>query len=151
MPSKEELWDNLSYNPLTGELFWRVRRGARALPGDRVGSIDSRGYYVTKWQGKHHKNHRLVYKWVTGDEPGELLDHINKRRDDNSWHNLREVDRSINTLNTDTTKGYFYDKRDKNWVAILRRKGKQWRVYCKTENEAIIARQNLMREFAPDI
>ena len=49
---------------------------------------------VVRWHG-HAQNvmiHRLVWKWVTGEEPGVTIDHINRQRSDNRFWNLRIAD-----------------------------------------------------------
>ena len=41
---------------------------------------------------------------MTGDDPGDLqVDHINRHKDDNGWHNLRLLTGSDNCYNRSTT------------------------------------------------
>ena len=33
--------------------------------------------------------HRLIWKWMTGNDPPATIDHKNRIKDDNRWENLR--------------------------------------------------------------
>ncbi len=82
----------LEYFPRTGVFIWRVapRRGIRA--GSRAGSRVKRdGYRYIGIKGKIYLEHRLAWKYVTGDWPAHEVDHRNRKRDDNRWKNLREA------------------------------------------------------------
>lgn len=55
------------------------------------------GTRITK---QHYLVHRLIWKLVTGDDPGQMeVDHINRNRSDNRWCNLRLVSHSQNQNN----------------------------------------------------
>ena len=68
--------------------------------------------------------HRLVWKlahpdWDIWDtSPDNMIDHINRKRDDNSIDNLHIVTNQQNAFNRDD-KGYCWDKRDKKWRARI--------------------------------
>ena len=47
--------------------------------------------------------HRIIWKWVTGEEPGYTIDHINRIPSDNRIRNLRVADWSTQMLNRDYT------------------------------------------------
>jgi hypothetical protein len=50
--------------------------------------------------GNLYRAHRLVWRWVTGEDPGHLeLDHINSNRQDNRYQNLRLATRAQNMWN----------------------------------------------------
>ena len=38
---------------------------------------------------KSYRAHRLIWKWMTGDDPEREIDHINQDPYDNRWENLR--------------------------------------------------------------
>jgi len=41
----------------------------------------------------------LAWRLMTGAWPAAMVDHINGRRDDNRWSNLRAADKSVNAQN----------------------------------------------------
>jgi len=51
--------------------------------------------------------HRIVWAWLTGDDPGDLyIDHIDRNRANNRWWNLRLGTAELNSVNT-PGKGYY--------------------------------------------
>ena len=102
MPPAGDLWDRYSYNPLTGELFSRRRPDFGAL-----------GYCDGRYRQIHFKSatrsqrllaHRLVWKWVTGLDPQNTIDHINRIGMDNRWWNLRDVNHTVQNRNSSNCK-----------------------------------------------
>ena len=104
LPSQEALRGLFSYNPETGVLTWkeapgflngsmraggRLKNGYRRIRADLDGTGSRRCY----------KEHRVIFKLMTGEEP-PMIDHINGIRDDNRWCNLRAADATINRRNT---------------------------------------------------
>ena len=83
LPPASDLWEWYSYNPLTGELFSRRRNRSKSL-----GSTTHSGYVVLMNQGRQLYMHRVIWKWVTGADANETLDHKNQIRDDNRFENL---------------------------------------------------------------
>jgi len=99
LPPTELLRELFCYDPLNGGLYWRVDKG-RAKAGDIVGNINSnrKGYRITKINGQVCLVHRLVYKWVTGEEPGPYLDHVDGNSLNNAFHNLEAVTNRENVV-----------------------------------------------------
>lgn len=102
--SVEWLRATYHYDPETG--IFTSRRS-----GERVGSMNDRGYMRLRIKGHWCKLHRLAWFYVTGTWPGEQIDHINGNRADNRWANLREADAFLNTqnlkkANRDSRSGY---------------------------------------------
>jgi hypothetical protein len=96
LPAPAELWDLYDYKPLTGELLRkRAVRGASA--GDVTGSMGPDGYLVVG--APKYLVHRLIWKWVTGIDPSLLIDHKDRCRANNAWHNLREASELQNKAN----------------------------------------------------
>lgn len=68
--------------------------------------------------------HRLVWKlahpdWDIWDSnPDNMIDHYNRKRDDNCIENLHVVTSQQNTFNRDA-KGYYWDKRRNKWQASI--------------------------------
>lgn len=58
----------VSYDPATGECRWLQSRG-KGRAGQLVGCMNSRGYLVTRIDGKNYKLHRLIWLWVHGEWP----------------------------------------------------------------------------------
>lgn len=108
LPPAADLWEQLAYNPITGDL-WRIarKRGPyrRVFPLEKpvkVGRLDQWGYLRCDLNGLGNVClHRLVWAWVTGQDPGELeIDHKNRVKTDNRFHNLRLATGAQNCHNT---------------------------------------------------
>ncbi len=143
LPSQEYLRMLLRYDPQTGVLLWRKRSVAlfgsnghtaehtcnkwnsRMAGKPALAAIKGDGYAHGAIDGVHYSSHRVIWKWMTGDDPDEI-DHINGVRDDNRWANLRSVSRALNGKNCARHKdnlsgvtGVRYQKRDKLWQAYM--------------------------------
>lgn len=63
--------DYFVYSPDTGEVVWsKSAKGARCVPGRRVGTPDKNGYLTVKVRGttwKVHRNNTSGFKGVTFD------------------------------------------------------------------------------------
>lgn len=93
------LVSRFSYDPETGKLFSRSRQKV-------VGRMDRQGYVsIDVATGKGLRRtilaHRVAFCIVTGaDVPeGMFIDHINRNKSDNRWHNLRLVTHRQNMMN----------------------------------------------------
>lgn len=80
----------LSYDPETG-MFHRNGRPA----GCRL----SCGYIQIRVKGTKRYAHCLAWFFMTGVWPEHQIDHINGRRDDNRWANLRASTNAMNSQN----------------------------------------------------
>ena len=91
LPSQSELQHLFHYDMVTGALIWRHPRQAHLI-GTVAGSYSTTGrrcpYVDIKYNGVVYKGHRLVWKYVYGDEP-DAIDHINGNHQDNRLENLR--------------------------------------------------------------
>lgn len=115
------------YNQKTGLLTRKTAAGGFAI-GTSVGYIDTRGYIKTRINKIEYKVHRIIWTWMTGDDPGDLdVDHKNLNRADNCWDNLRLLNRSQNKANN---KGY---KNNKNGI-----KGVSW---SASKNKWLVSRR----------
>lgn len=113
LPPWEELLDRFEYVPHTGQLirkpltlkyFKKARRlnswNAR-YAGTTAGSLGPDGYVRVAIDRKYYGAHRLIWKWVTGEEPGVAIDHLNGKCSDNRFENLRSLDElKLNQRNT---------------------------------------------------
>lgn len=111
LPSQSYLRACFNYVPLTGELIWKCRprehfeslrvfnmwntsfvgrlAGTRTQSGHRKVFLDMRQVLV----------HRVIWKWMTGDDPTHEIDHRDGDGDNNRWVNLREATRTQNGQN----------------------------------------------------
>ena len=96
----EDIAAALSYDPLTGVIKWKYRRGLRAWrdvkwAGKPAGTINHpANFVVITFNRKQYKAHRLAWMLVTGKWPEQKIQHINGDHADNRWSNLREVTHS---------------------------------------------------------
>lgn len=97
--SQDVLNDELSYDPVTGELHWKLPDSGRDLE-KRAGGVKGRYRYITV-RGVSYLEHRLIWIMVHGSIPdGQEIDHINRNGCDNRLENLRLVTRRENVLNS---------------------------------------------------
>lgn len=88
----------LDYDPETGEFRWRASGKGRVI-GVAAGATGGNGYRQITIGGVKYQAHRLAVRYMTGEWPTGDVDHINGRRDDNRWANLRCSSRSENMQN----------------------------------------------------
>ena len=98
LETQDELQEMFDYDPDTGEFCWKINPKGPVSAGDIAGRIHHTGYRVVKLKGEMWAAHRLIFKYMAGEEPEEI-DHINRIKDDNRWCNLRAADRSLNGVN----------------------------------------------------
>lgn len=93
-----------NYNPDTGALTWALDLGKH-----RAGQSAVTARYRKTWGdfsaavnvfGSSFQANRIVWAHVTGEFPVDEIDHKNRDRRDNRWHNLRRADRGQNQANT---------------------------------------------------
>lgn len=132
--SAERLRELLNYDPLSGNLTWKIRTSNRIKVGDIAGALLLTGYLSISIDGKLHRAHRLVWLWVYGVWPDAELDHINGVRTDNRIANLRDVTSSMNQQNLRSARGGTHsgllgvhktDKVNKKWRASIKVDGKE--------------------------
>lgn len=124
--TKQMLIEQLSYEAATGVFTWRHRKGSRSA-GAIAGARDAHGYIVIRINGKLYKAHRLAWLYEYGEWPCSLIDHINRKRDDNRIANLRDVSQTINMHNANARKlslsgvpGVRYRKDKDRWIATIK-------------------------------
>ncbi|MEN9885642.1 MAG: hypothetical protein RL758_220 [Pseudomonadota bacterium] len=92
----------VSYNPETGE-FTRLKGTGKGAAAGTVsaGALDSStGYRKLCVAGKPYYAHRLAWLYMTGSWPEDQIDHVNHRRDDNRFCNLRPATNAQNNQRT---------------------------------------------------
>jgi hypothetical protein len=137
----EVLKDRFTYVAEYGQFLYRKPpKRNYYLMNEVAGSYDkSTGYHRIRIDGKLYKVHHLVWLYETGDLPKEI-DHINGKRADNRFENLREVTRRKNCQNREAhRKGRLHgaSKIKNRWRSYTTVNGKQVHLGCyATEKEA---------------
>jgi hypothetical protein len=99
MTTVEHIRSVLDYNPQTGEFTWKAHSRRPDLVGKRAGSPTNTGYWAIAIHNQKRLAHRLAWFYVTGIWPSKHIDHIDGDKKNNSFANLREVDRFGNLQN----------------------------------------------------
>jgi hypothetical protein len=109
LPLQEELHRLFSYSLITGNLYWTANGKDKSFTGKLVGtSLSGKGGYKrVSINGISFRQHRIIWCWVTGFDPGSLeIDHIDGQTCNNAWHNLRLANHSQNCKNRKDIKGW---------------------------------------------
>ncbi len=89
----------LDYDAATGDFYWRVSPIGRIPAGSLAGYPNHKGYWLITIQGEEYAAHRLAWLWMTGAWPKDQIDHKDRNKANNAWHNLREATNSQNIMN----------------------------------------------------
>ena len=124
LPSQEELRRRIYYDPETG-LITRLTVGHNFNVPQSFGEQISIG-------GIRYITARVIWKYMTGEDPATIVDHENRDGSDHRWKNLRLATRSQNNSNTNLrrdnktgVKGVYPYQWDKTrWIAHIRKDGK---------------------------
>lgn len=146
-PSQERLKELLSYDPISGVMTWVNHKNRTDLNGKPLGRKRKGGYLCASVDGETYSVHRLVYKYMTGNEPN-IIDHIDGNPSNNKWDNLRSVTRQQNNLNIVLPKdnksgaiGVFYHESQNRYHANVRINGRSFHIGSySTKAEAVAAR-----------
>jgi hypothetical protein len=130
MISYEDLIKHFKYDHLTGQ-FERIKtvRGGKLGP---VGTLNHLGYIEIPFKQKRYSAHRMAWLYMTKKWPVHMIDHINGKRNDNRFENLREATNAENHHNLkaprkDNASGFLgvYKRSDRNkWSAQIKHHGK---------------------------
>jgi hypothetical protein len=162
----------IGYDHQTGVLLWKKRdvslfkndgHGAqhtcnkwnsRMAGKEALAAIKGDGYKHGAIEGVHYASHRVIWKWMTGEDPDEV-DHIDGDRKNNKWSNLRSVPRAVNGRNlakakdnTSGTTGVRYVSKGSLWQAyIMRGRTFMGLGSYKNKDDAIAARKRGEKEY----
>lgn len=113
LPSQEYLRECFDYVFETGQLIWRARpiehfKSAGycktfnlKFEGKVAGHYHSRnGYLEIRFNRDLYKGHRIIWKLLTGEDPGNMLDHIDGNVSNNKIENLRIANAQENARNS---------------------------------------------------
>jgi len=120
--TQDELKSQLNYDPETGIFTRKIRSAQSVRIGDVAGWVTDDGYIQISLKNKKYLAHRLAWLYMTGEMPKEFIDHINGKKSDNRFCNLREATNAQNMRNTglrsSNTSGFIgvsWDKAKKKW------------------------------------
>ena len=140
----EQLAKMLTYNPETGELFWKEGFEHR-YSGEKAGHLHDKniGYIKVKHKNKRYMAHRLAWTIYYNEQPKGILDHIDGDRRNNRISNLRTVTQSENLRNQSPNKN-----NKSGFVGVLKTSHNTYTVTClqkrygsyKTFEEAVRVR-----------
>jgi hypothetical protein len=113
-------------------LTWRISTNNRAKPGDVVGCKNRSGHWVGHIDGATYVLHRIIWLWMTRQNPPHEIDHKNTISSDNRWENLRAATSSQNHGNfglsrrsTSGCKGVTRHKPTGKWFVKIAKDGRQ--------------------------
>lgn len=129
LPTQAILRELFDYEPLTGNLRWRVNRGT-ARAGAVAGTPHVDGYVSICVDRRRYLAHRLIWAWMRGDVPdGAEIDHDNGVRNDNRWDNLFLTTHKGNMMNSKLrsdnksgVNGVRWHKKCRKWRVVIGRK-----------------------------
>jgi AP2 domain. len=132
-PPADYLHERLSYDPTSGLLTWKEFHGFKNFNTRYAGKQAGRrsGLKTQVCLHRHlYQTHRIIWKMMTGDDPTDFIDHIDRNSHNNRWNNLRLVKHIENIWNSsmrkDNTSGYIGVSRDRSaWSARIRINGKE--------------------------
>ncbi len=97
LPAQSYLRECFDYDPDTGVLRWKVRPPEHFIDskwaaswnahwaGQEAGIVLARGYRQVCLDYKKYLAHRIIFRIMTGVDPGELIDHRDTDPGNNRW------------------------------------------------------------------
>lgn len=136
--SPSKLSEILTYDPLSGSLFWLHRIYARPSINSQLSgkpalhSLTKDGYRHGKILGRTYLAHIVIWAITKGAWPDHEIDHKNGIRSDNRIVNLRRASSSQNSMNS---KMYKNNKTGLKGVVFHRQSGK-WRARISSNKKS---------------
>jgi len=126
LPEIDRLRQLLDYDPETGIFRWKQFRRWSAKEGDFAGYINKRGYHKISVDGVDYSAHRIAWKIFYNEEPSDIIDHVDRNKQNNKIENLRLATNQQNCMNvevkknnTSGVKGVYFNKKQQKWVARI--------------------------------
>ena len=112
-------------------LAWKIQKAKIVKVGEPITYKDGRGYYAVQVDGVALKVHRIIYIMLKGEIPeGDVIDHIDRCRVNNTENNLRAVSTIDNHKNTSLRVNKTSKYRGVNWHKASNR----WMAQSTDEN-----------------
>lgn len=145
--------DIFIYDLVTGKLFNKINRSAKATAGKEAGTKQRDGYRRVSLKGKWVAVHRIA--WDINNpkdkvQPHEQIDHSDHNRVNNRPHNLEKKSNADNHKNMSLQKnnksglaGVYWNAKEKLWYAQIFHRGCKSHLGCfRTLFEAACARKS---------
>ena len=123
---QKRLKELLDYNSETGIFTWKVNHGIKIKAGSTAGTCSPNCHITIGIDNKLYFAHRLAFLYMEGYFPENMVDHINRVKDDNRWENLRHASKQCNARNCairNTNKsgvtGVYWNKQNKKWISQI--------------------------------
>jgi len=129
MITQQRLKELVSYDPKTGH-FTRKHASKRKAKGSVFGTKNPDVYVTFKLDGVSYRAHRLVWLYVYGRFPNEMIDHKNGFRGDNRLTNLREATASQNAYNSVRKR-----RSGSTGYKGVHKVGNRWYAHCKVNKK----------------
>lgn len=120
--TQAQLKELFHYDPATGEFTGKTEGFTPYVCG-------TSGYVIIIIGRKCCRAHRLVWVYVTGEQPPNIIDHKNQDKTDNRWSNLREATPSQSSSNR---RGW-----GKSGVKGVRQEGRKWLAQGQKDGKTI--------------
>lgn len=152
--TQERIKEVINYCPDTGIFTW-LKPKQNCKVGDVAGCINGHGYMRVTIDSEYCISSRLAFLYMEGYWPENEVDHINHKKDDNRWCNLRHVSRQCNAKNrilssksVSGVTGVAFAKDRKKWKAYISvNKRQQSLGYYKTLKNAVEARLEAEKKY----
>lgn len=139
MTLEEYITQFISYDARSPSgLTWVGKPACKVVPGrPALACLGRNGYFTGTVMGRQMYAHRVVWFVVNGHWPTGQIDHIDGKRDNNVYSNLRDVPQELNaknmrmlSTNTSGFTGVFFDPRDSRFYAGYCLAGRRVNVKC---------------------
>lgn len=142
MVTLEELKHRFDYNPDTGLFIYKISI-MFIREGDVAGTPNTNGHIQIMINEQFYLAHNLAWFYMTGEWPsGFIVDHKDRKYDNNKWLNLRKATLSQNMGNTKLysnnstgLKGVHWDKRKNRFIAQITIHNKRTYLGSSTDKE----------------
>lgn len=133
LPPFDVVHELLAYNIITGVFTWKVKKSNKKA-GSIAGRVTDRGYVYITIDGKGYAAHRLAWLLVTTKDPYPFeVDHKDRNKGNNAFHNLRQAtiqqnssNRKIGSNNTSGHKSITFQSHQTTnpWVVCIHQQNK---------------------------
>lgn len=159
--TQQQVLEHFNYDPMTGNLTWKIDRSIKTKAGMKVGSIAPQGVQLV-FNRKTVGASNIIWCYMTGVWPEMNVGYIDKDKTNLKWDNLRLADncqiqhsRKINCNNTSGVRGAYWVSRVQKWECSFNCRGEKIRVgwFCNlgdAEQALKSARKKYYGDFAND-